>query len=255
LKIVQKSLGVMRGVLVHPKAVFRFLAEMGTMRVGEKEPGGRVPPCGQERERSLITSSGIAKGVAVELPIRARVKMRDFILNIRLGSGVLEKRKGEVEGKRALAKQHAPIYKLRTPLKFFSKKSKLLEHADQVKFVPAGRLENSLTDFILNHILGNRPILRDDQPTNRGEPAACSSPWTHLDLISDEAKFIGWNMRGGLWGSPVPARGHSTGSLRLVQSSILCTREAASTSELISHVCFAEGPHFFGLGVGSVCVW
>jgi hypothetical protein len=82
LKIVQKSLGVMRGVFVPPKAMLGNLAETGTMSVGEREPAGRVPPCGQDwRLRSLITSRGMASGVAVALLRRARKGVKIFILN------------------------------------------------------------------------------------------------------------------------------------------------------------------------------
>jgi hypothetical protein len=43
LKMVQKSLGVILGSLVEPKATFGRLRLTGTMRVGERYSGGRLP--------------------------------------------------------------------------------------------------------------------------------------------------------------------------------------------------------------------
>ena len=82
LKIVQKSLGVMSGVWVEPNATLGRRDETGTMRVGLREPAGRVPPCGQDsRLRSLMTSRGIDSGVVVAMPSSiARTGNMDFIL-------------------------------------------------------------------------------------------------------------------------------------------------------------------------------
>jgi len=46
LKIVQKSLGVMRGSLVEPNATSGNLAETPTMSVGLRYPGARLPSLG-----------------------------------------------------------------------------------------------------------------------------------------------------------------------------------------------------------------
>jgi len=74
LKIVQKSFGVMRGEAVEPKGMLGRLTETGTMRVGEREPGGRVPPLGQVwRAREPMTSREWAIGVAVVV-VRKRVR-------------------------------------------------------------------------------------------------------------------------------------------------------------------------------------
>ena len=82
MKIVQKSFGVMRGEWVGPKAVLGNLAETGTMSVGLREPGGSVPPWGQEfRLRSPMTSRGAASGVAAAVfSNKARRASADFIL-------------------------------------------------------------------------------------------------------------------------------------------------------------------------------
>lgn len=89
LKIVQKSLGVMRGIWVEPKGTLGRLEETGTMSVGDKEPSGRVPPGGQvKRSRSLMTSSGMDSGVAAAVLSRRRAKREivAFILTL-LGTG------------------------------------------------------------------------------------------------------------------------------------------------------------------------
>jgi hypothetical protein len=41
---VQKSLGVIIGVLVEPKGMLGKRADTGTMSVGLRAPAGRVPP-------------------------------------------------------------------------------------------------------------------------------------------------------------------------------------------------------------------
>lgn len=79
LKIVQKSLGVMSGSFVEPKATFGSLAETRTISVGLRWPGARVPSLGhvlRGLRRVVIglrvrVSRGKGVGVAV---VRVRVR-------------------------------------------------------------------------------------------------------------------------------------------------------------------------------------
>ena len=80
--MVQKSFGVIRGLSVDPKVTLGFEALTRTMRVGDRKPGGSVPPGGQDWAlRSPVTSSGIIAPLANELTRRKRIEIMDFILN------------------------------------------------------------------------------------------------------------------------------------------------------------------------------